>query len=212
MHHYLNNIKKYFYPRTILDIGANVGEFYVFCRTIFNSSYIFCIEANPHCEPYLKSLTDNYLISLVTEKEGLYDFYSAKNKLVSTGNSLYKENTSFYNDENVEITQMPGVSLNSLFPNGFVFDLIKIDTQGSELDILKGGAELYKKSRGIILEVSLTEYNINSPLKPEVVQYMIENDFVPVEILEELSHPETQLPIQQSILFLNSKYFSGINI
>ncbi len=212
MHHYLNNIKKYFYPRTILDIGANVGEFYVFCRTIFNDSYIFCIEANPNCEEYLKSLTNNYAISLVTEKDGMYNFYTAKNKLFATGNSLYKENTSFYSEENLEIVQMQGKTLNSLFPNAFVFDLIKIDTQGSELDILKGGTELYKKSRGIILEVSLTEYNINSPLKPEVVQYMIENDFFPVEILEELGHPETQLPTQQSILFLNTKYFNGINI
>ena len=39
------------------------------------------------------------------------------------------------------------------------FDLIKLDTQGSEIDILNGGSHMIKNTTAIIVEVSHVEYN-----------------------------------------------------
>jgi hypothetical protein len=47
-----------------------------------------------------------------------------------------------------------------------------MDVQGAELDIIRGGIKLCKKAKGILLEVALKEYNQNSPLYDEVVDYM----------------------------------------
>ena len=48
------------------------------------------------------------------------------------------------------------------------FDLVKLDTQGSEIDILNGGSHMIKNTTAIIVEVSHVEYNENAPLVDEV--------------------------------------------
>ena len=56
------------------------------------------------------------------------------------------------------------------------------------------------------MEVSLVEYNQNSPTKEFVYQYMGDLGFNPVEIIGNINHPLTHELIQQDILFLNKKY------
>ena len=86
------------------------------------------------------------------------------------------------------------------------FDLIKIDTQGSELDILRGGTNFYTCAKGIILEVSLIEYNKNAPLEKEVIDYMDSINFKPAEVLKDHYFSDGVL-IQKDILFLNKDLF-----
>ena len=66
-----------------------------------------------------------------------------------------------------------------------VFDIIKIDTQGSELDIIKGGLETVKKASYVILEVPTLQYNEGSPLFDEVIDYMKQIGFSKYDIIEE---------------------------
>ena len=65
------------------------------------------------------------------------------------------------------------------------FDMIKIDTQGSEIDIIRGGSSVVKQTKFVCLEISLTEYNENAPLKDEVMSFMNTQNFLPVELVEE---------------------------
>jgi len=197
----LDKVLNYFYPHRILDIGANVGQFHSMCKTHFPNSYIFSIEASSACEPYLKSITDQYYIGLLAKDTSNYKFYSLKNNSICTGNSIYKELTSHYTDSNLEIINKKGITLDSLFETDSEFDLIKIDTQGSELDIISGGMELCSKAKAILLEVSLTQYNENSPLYDEVLQFMNNIGFSKVEILDEILHPTVH---QQDILFIKN--------
>ena len=87
----LYRITNYFYPHRILDIGANIGQFHQLAKHNFPNSYIFSIEASNECEPYLKQITNNYLIGLLTKDNSEYNFYSLKNNPINTGNSIYKE-------------------------------------------------------------------------------------------------------------------------
>ena len=65
------------------------------------------------------------------------------------------------------------------------FDIIKIDTQGSELDIIKGGLKAVKKASYVILEVPTLQYNEESPLFDEVIDYMKQIGFSKYEIVDE---------------------------
>jgi FkbM family methyltransferase len=195
----LSKIINYFYPHRILDIGANIGQFHLLCKQYFPTSYIFSIEASNECEPYLKQITDQYYIGLLSKDESDYKFYSLKNNPINTGNSIYKELTEHYSDYNLEIINKKGIKLDNLFEPESEFDLIKIDTQGSELDIISGGIQLCNKAKGILLEVSLTQYNENSPLYDEVINFMDNIGFKKVEILDENIHPIIH---QQDILFI----------
>lgn len=195
----LSKITNYFYPHRILDIGANVGQFHLLSKQYFPNSYIFSIEASTECEPYLKQITDQYYIGLLAKDDSEYKFYSIKSNPINTGNSIYRELGEYYSGSNLEIVNKKGIKLDTLFELDTEFDLIKIDTQGSELDIISGGSKLCTKAKGILLEVSLTQYNEASPLYDDVMQFMNDFGFKPVEMLDESIHPTVH---QQDILFV----------
>ena len=198
----LSKITKHFYPYRILDIGANVGQFHQIAKQTFPDSFIFSIEASNECEPYLKQLTDNYYIGLLAKDTSEYNFYSRKETRIGTGNSIYRELTQFYSDDQLEIIKQKGIKLDDLFTDDTEFDLIKIDTQGSELDIITGGINLCKKAKGILLEVSLTQYNEGAPLYDEVIKFMENIKFKSVDILDESRNHGAH---QQDILFIKNK-------
>ena len=198
----LYNINTYFTPHRILDIGANIGQFHQLAKDTFPSSYIFSIEAAKECEDSLKALTNNYYIGLLSKDNSDYNFYTRKNDPTCTGNSIYKELTQFYSDDQLSIKREKGICLDDLFDQDSTFDLIKIDTQGSELDIISGGMGICKKSKGILLEVSLTRYNENAPLYNEVIKFMKDINFHPKEILDESRNHGSH---QQDILFINGE-------
>ena len=56
-------------------------------------------------------------------------------------------------------------------------NLIKLDTQGSELIILNGLNEFIKSFEIIILETSIHEYNKDAPLFNEVINYMKDKQY-----------------------------------
>jgi len=195
----LSKIENYFTPDRILDIGANVGQFHILCQNYFPNSYIFSIDASEECEQYLKQITNQYSICLLSKDDSEYNFYSIKNNPINTGNSIYKELTHHYSEDQLNIIKKKGVKLDDLFTLDTGFDLIKIDTQGSELDIIVGGEILCSKAKGILLEVSLTQYNENSPLYNQVIEFMDNFGFKAVDILDEVNNAFLH---QQDILFI----------
>jgi FkbM family methyltransferase len=198
----LYRILEYFYPYRILDIGANIGQFHRLAQSTFPEAYIFSIEASQECEKWLKEITSNYYIGLLAKDSAEYSFYSRKDYPTATGNSIYRELTQYYSDDQLEILKKVGIKLDDIFEQGSEFDLIKIDTQGSELDIIAGGMSLCRKAKGILLEVSITQYNENSPLYDEVVYFMNNIGFIKTDILDEARNHGSY---QQDILFVNEK-------
>jgi FkbM family methyltransferase len=198
----LEIIKKYYEPKSILDIGANVGQFYNECKSIFIDSYYYLIEGNLKCEESLKQLNVDYSMSLLSDEIKEVDFYTRIHEERCTGNSIYREKTSFFDDDQILLEKRLTSTLNNILPNK-TFDLIKIDVQGSELDIINGGIQLIKNSKMVILEISLVEYNQGSPTKEKVYEKMFELGFKDVENLGTINHPLTYELIQQDVLFIN---------
>jgi FkbM family methyltransferase len=207
----LDKIKNYFEPNSILDIGANVGQFYTEIKNIFPNSYYYLIEGSESCEVVLKTLNVDYSICLLSDTEKEVNFYIRKNEPRCTGNSIYRENTSFYDDDQIIIEKKQTKTLSNLL-NNQTFDLIKIDVQGSEIDIINGGLDVIKKAKGILMEISLVEYNQNAPTKEFVYDYMDKLGFTPIEHIGNINHPLTYELIQQDILFLNKNYDNTLAI
>ena len=169
-----------FYPKSILDIGANVGEFGKFCKNLFPTSNILMIEGNDNCESDLKMTGLNYKICLLGDTKRKVQFHLNPENNKCTGSSYYKEVTHHYNQSVIvekELQLLDEVNQNS-------FDLIKIDTQGSELDIIKGGLETIKKAKYVILEAPVKEYNIGSPKLDEIITFMQSIGFKEYEEIE----------------------------
>ncbi len=168
-----------FEPRTILDIGAQVGDFYRECKQTWPDSQVMMIEATKECEPYLKDTGGNYLIAVLSDEKKTIPFYKTKLAETNTGNSVYRELTSAYSDDNLIVEDRETTTLDELY-DGYttIFDLVKLDTQGSEIDIMNGGSRLLKNTAVVILEVSHVEYNEKAPLVEEVKEYMESIGFI----------------------------------
>lgn len=207
----LEKIKTYFEPKSILDIGANVGQFYNEIKNIFPNSYYYLIEGSESCEVVLEKLNVDYSICLLSDIEKEVDFYIRKNEPRCTGNSIYRENTSFYDDDQIIIKKKQTKTLSNLL-NNQSFDLIKIDVQGSEIDIINGGLDIFKRAKGILMEISLVEYNQKAPTKEFVYDYMNKLGFTPIAHIGNINHPLTYELIQQDILFLNKNYDNKLAI
>lgn len=161
-----------FYPKRVLDIGANIGQFQSIIKNIWPQTTVYMIEANKECEPYLRRFNQPYFIEVLGEIDNReVNFYKTKESNVATGNSIYLEKTSFYNESNILVEKRHTKKLSTLFPNE-TFDFIKLDTQGSELDIMMGGLDLVRKSNFVLIETALKEYNDSAPLESNVINFM----------------------------------------
>lgn len=191
-------------PKTILDIGANVGEFCLQSKSIWPYSYIFMIEANPNCEPYLKNTGHPYLIQALSKKnKENVPFYSTKINPINTGDSLYREISSdLYEGDNCIIHYITTKKLDDLFDESAGnFDLIKLDTQGSEIDIMDGGLSMIKRAKWVLIEASVVPCNENTILIDDVIKYMINIGFDSGVVIEE--HIHENVLKQKDILFTN---------
>ena len=194
-------------PNTILDIGAHTGQFHSWSKRVWPDVGVFMIEANPLHESHLDKLAmmngDKYLIAALGDEEREVTFYTRSDKPHTEGNSYYKEHNYWDIPQLVQETKVTLQKLDNLFENDAVFDIIEVDTQGSEIDILKGGKDLVSKAQAIILEVSFIEYNEGAPTAEETIDYMNEIGFEERMSLGE--HYDGETIVQKDLLFTNKE-------
>ena len=196
----LQKLKSFgFEPKKILDIGANKGKWSLeIKKKVFPKAEYTLIEAIDYEELEklrIKYDNINYKNILLDEIEHLVTWYEKRN----TGDSLFKENTGYF-DDCKEIKRSTN-TLDLVFNKNEVFELIKIDCQGAEIPILKGGNRLVQKSSVIILEVPfMGEYNIGAPNFYEHINYMENIGYRVFDIVE--LHRVDNILIQIDIIFI----------
>ena len=194
-------------PKDVLDIGAHTGQFYKWAKSAWPYCNVFMIEAHPLHQNTLLNLTantkDEYMISALGDKEREVTFYTRSDKPHTEGNSYYKEANYWDIPQLVQEETVTLKKLDDLFDEEKVFDLVKMDTQGSELDILKGGKKLITKATAVILEVAYIEYNLGAPTSDEVIKHMNSIGFE--EIMSIGEHYEGEEISQKDLLFLNKE-------
>lgn len=174
-----NNLK----IKTVYDIGAFKGMWYKERKKTFPnqaSFYLFDAQNLIESKNILNEVT---FINTMLANEDNQD----KNFWMDggSGSSYYKE---LGNDiwDNVTPKLIKSEKLDSVImkkqlplPN-----YIKIDTQGSELDVLKGFSENihYEKLYFIELEISLYQINSEAPLIEEVIQYISDKNFLLISL------------------------------
>jgi FkbM family methyltransferase len=201
----LHRIANFFTPKTVLDIGAHTGEFYELIRNVFPESYVFSIEGNQGCEPYLQRLGHPYLIRYLGREQKKTILYKTVADKLCTGDSLYREVTDHYSGQQLIEQEVALRTIDDTFKEETMFDLIKLDTQGSELDILAGGPKVAKKAKGILMEVSYIKYNEGAPLYDDVIKFMTEFGFTEKDILNETKWSRDGLDhLQRDLLFINN--------
>ena len=83
-------------------------------------------------------------------------------------------------------------------------DLLKIDTQGYELEVLRGGERTLPQIRAIIAEINLLDLHVNVPLLHNVVQWLANRGWVAYDICGLTRRPLDNALWQADFIFVPS--------
>ena len=153
--------------RSVIDVGANVGQFGRSIKKIFPDSKIYCFEPLP--EPFKKlgkwAITcqgnvEVFNMALGEKEDEVEMFFHVDH---SASSSLLKStecNENLYPFMRKQVsTAIKMSTLDHIFaesPDSLANEiLIKIDTQGYEDRVIKGGSEVFSRARACILEINL---------------------------------------------------------
>eukprot|EP00976_Prorocentrum_cordatum_P092499 1188975-Prorocentrum_minimum.AAC.2 len=189
-----------FSPSNIVDCGGHHGNWTRTCKSIFPNAIYHIFEPihytqldqlrNQH-PPHTIHISNTLLYHSVTE----VDWYEEQN----TGDSIYKENTSHF--AHTLATKRQTSTLDIELDTNKRYEMIKIDCQGAELDILKGGCAVLKHTDVVLLELPFVgQYNMGAPSFLEHIQFMNDIGFVPFDICE--LHLAKNVLIQIDICFV----------
>ncbi len=188
----------------IYDIGARHGDWSINIQRAFPAAEFILFEANPKCEPFLAGTGWPYFIAVLSSEAKRLDFYENN----STGDSYYKEDTSHY--ESVVPTEKQAVTLDQMIESNQLKqpDFIKLDTQGSELDILRGGKTALSNASLVYMECPIVAYNKGAPNIHDYIAFMAAEGFVPHDICE--IHRAHQTLLQIDLLFIRKTVLSRL--
>lgn len=187
--------------KTIFDVGACQGEFSLCVSSQHEDLEFYLFEANPIYDPILSKLPFRYFINLLSDEGGrIREFYNGNN----TGDSYYKETTRIY--DSLSSIKLETSTLFELIDAERLPlpDLIKLDTQGSEIDVLTGMGAFLKKVKLVLCECPILNYNQGAPNFSEYINFFKERDFVPIRLIDQ--HYMDGIAVQVDILFAHISF------
>ncbi len=208
-------ISQHIVPRFVIDIGARLGDWAKEAKAAWPEAQFLLIEGNLECQPTLDSSGFHYAMALLSDKEKVVDFYTIKDCPMATGASYYREKTPFFADDKVKVEKYKTTTLDYIWERAIAVPdphplLVKIDTQGSELDILAGAEKLLKEVDAVVMEISHVEYNIGAPSSKDAAIFMAKHGFYAAEKLGDIIHPiERDRIVQTDMLYLKLKGYGG---
>jgi FkbM family methyltransferase len=187
---------------TCLDIGAYEGEWTQMFRGIFPGSRVLMIEPQRSKEAILRAKADasqgcvDYEMALLgaTPKPEVTFFE------METGSSVLPELTNHARSA----VKIPLTTLDEVLQKRrgtAVIEFIKLDAQGYELEILKGGLQTLAKAKVVLTEASMQPFNEGAPRAAEVICFLKAHGFELFDFCSQLRKPDGVL-WQTDLLFL----------
>jgi FkbM family methyltransferase len=152
----------------ILDVGANVGNYAIMLRENNITLPIFAFEPHPVAFKKLEKAATAHHFTPVKRGAGdasattvIYDYAGNGG---SEHASMYKEVISDIRNSEVEEISIDLVSLDQFVTENKIakIALLKIDTEGHELNVLKGAKDTIAKGLVNVIQIEFNEMNVIS--------------------------------------------------
>jgi FkbM family methyltransferase len=166
----------------VYDVGAHTGRWTTSVRDSLSGARFFLFEANEAHEAALRDTGHSFFIATLSSEPKIVDFYAVGGQ----GDSYFREATERYRDvspQRRQTTTLDDLVAAHELP---LPDLIKVDVQGAELDVLRGGEGALGAAKLVLLECPIAEYNEGAPKLEEYVRFMEAHGFAPVELLDSI--------------------------
>lgn len=194
-----------------VDVGA-AGDLISRWKKIGSNVLTISFEPDRVAFDKLKRIKNNdnkYFNIALSNKKGIKNFYVCRDGEKS---SFYKPNyellKKYPNVKRFNIKKKIKLKVNSLDNIGnFNPDFIKLDTQGSELEILKGSTKNLSECIGLEVEVEFHEIYKNQNLFNEVFYFLQKNKFEFVDFSEKTYwRLKNTTNIGQKLIFANALF------
>ena len=181
----------------VYDIGARYVRWSKGVSRIFPHAKFYLFEASDKCQSTLSAQSFPFFIEALSSKVKNVTFYE-KN---TPGDSYMKDKSIIYKNS-AGITKKTSTIISLIEQKKLpVPDFMKIDTQGSEIDILKGCGKYLKKVKLLYLECPIVNINEGAPDISEYLTFTKKAGFIPLDICEK--HIHNNILLQIDILFIN---------
>jgi len=192
-----------FHPGTAIDVGAYSGEWTLALRQLFPETRVLMVEPQAAQKERLATLThvhDGVELAPVLVGPAVASgvtFYQAE-----TGSSVLRD----LGNGAAQSTVMPMTTLDAITA-GTRFerpDFLKLDVQGYELEVLKGGEQLLESVEVVMMEVNLIAVYEGAPLAHEVVSYMAARGFRVYDVCTFFRRPYDNALWQMDMIFVRA--------
>jgi FkbM family methyltransferase len=164
-----------FLPHRVIDVGAYHGDWTRMVKRQFPEAAVLMVEPQLSLQEHLTSVASEFRdLTIAPVLLGATEKSTVTFHHVDSASSVLAESQS---DARYTV-DLPMTTLAAL-TEGTPFcqpDFIKLDVQGYELEVLKGGPRLIESAEAVLLEVNLIEINTGAPLFSEVTRFMVERN------------------------------------
>lgn len=200
-------------PNTIIDVGANVGQFAIASAKFFPNTSVHSFEPLPDCVTQLQKNVKRlnnikvYPFALgdsEDEVEFHVNEHSHSSSILPLADSHSK---AFPNAQEKETISVKVSTLDDVFSSIELKSpvLLKLDVQGYEAQTLLGGLKTLQRVDYVILEASFKPMYEGEMVFMDIVRLMEEYGFSFLRPVGWLSHPKTGEILQMDALFMKEK-------
>jgi FkbM family methyltransferase len=200
-------------PGTVIDVGANVGQFAVASTRLFENATVIPIEPNPRIVDMLRTnlpagVRENVLMTAVGDTIGTAVFHVNRDSQVSSLLQLGSDRLgSFPRSTVVEEITVPVTTLDALFADRTLAApiLLKIDVQGFEDRVITGGATFLARVDWVLMEVSFSKLYEGERDFTSIIELMRSRGFRFVRPMNFHVSPKTNEIIEMDALFFRER-------
>jgi len=197
---------------TVIDVGANKGQFAVYARTRWPAARVICFEPLPGPRAKLLRVTRGQAeiqdCALgAASGEGLMHLATRIDS--SSLLALGARQKAIYGMEESGELRVPIKRLDTCLATPLPRPvLLKIDVQGFELEVLKGTTGLLPQIDAVYVEASYVELYEGQPLHEEIERFLVDAGFSLNGRFT--THVHQGEPVQADLLFRRARTASGV--
>lgn len=202
-------------PTAVIDVGANVGQFALCVLADFKHLRVVSFE--PEAQAYAEALRrsrrhPDWVVAervAVGAEEGRVALHVAGNSQSSSLLEMMELHEIAAPESKYRaVESTPCRTLDALLSGETDKEpryYLKIDTQGYEMNVLRGGLQTLDKAVAVQCEVSFDELYRGQPLAPEVIDFVTARGFAVFAYSNGLRDPRDQRLLQADVYFVRTR-------
>lgn len=178
-------------PRTVFDVGVAGGtpELY----QTFPESHFVLVEAldenEEHLQRIVRQVDGEYVLAAAAAESGTINIKISPDPDEHWNSTIFRTpdtDARGWVDHEVPAVRLDDVAQERGLEGPF---LVKVDTEGSELEVLKGAEHVLEDTPAVVLEVTLIDYFERGPRFADVVAFMATRGFAAYDIVAGFNRP-----------------------